>query len=147
MITADAADKLASVAHGEARTKLNVRFIDHVRRVASLVADAEDETVTVAALLHDLIEKTETTWDDLVAAGADPELLTTLDALTHRHGESYIEYLRRCAADPTAVRVKAAELADKAHGEAGSDVPSDVLAHERAVAADRLELLRRLTGS
>jgi guanosine-3',5'-bis(diphosphate) 3'-pyrophosphohydrolase len=146
MITADMADRLASLAHGDARTKLNVPFIDHVRRVASLVAGDEDETTTVAALLHDAVEKTATTWDDLIAAGADAELLAILDALTHRDGESYTDYLRRCATNPVAFRVKAAELADKMHGEPGPGVPDDVLADAREVAARRLALLRGFAG-
>jgi (p)ppGpp synthase/HD superfamily hydrolase len=147
MITADAADKLASLAHGDARTKLNVPFIDHVRRVAALVASDEDETTTVAALLHDVVEKTATTWDDLTAAGADAELLAILDALTHRDGETYTDYLRRCAGHRIAVRVKQAELADKALGEPGPGVPDDVLTKARELAARRLAVLRGLTGT
>ena len=71
-----------------------------------------------AALLHDAVEKTSLSWDDLREAGADGRLLAGIDALTERVGESIAAYLARCAADPLALRIKRYDLTDKLSGPA-----------------------------
>jgi len=47
-------------------------------------------------------------WSDLRAAGADARLLGVVDALTERDGGPEQVYLRRCASDPLAPRIKRA---------------------------------------
>jgi len=113
VLTAEEADRIAQEAHGSERTKAGLLFIDHVRRVAATVADDPDPDAGVAALLHDTVEKGALTWDDLRAAGAHDRLITVVDALTEREGESLTDYLLRCAADPLALRIKRADIGDK----------------------------------
>jgi hypothetical protein len=88
-------------------------FIDHVRAVAARLRDDPDPYAVPAALLHDSIEKTPLSWDDLRAAGADSRLLAIVDALTERDGEPIAAYLARCAPDPLALRIKRYDLTDK----------------------------------
>jgi hypothetical protein len=71
-------------------------------------ADAE-----AAALLHDVVETGQIADRDLDAVVADPQVVALVRCLTRRAGESEVTYLTRCAADPTALRIKRADLADK----------------------------------
>src|SRR5262245_12251089 len=113
MLNVDAARRLAQRAHAGDRTHTGVLVIDHVRRVAERVEDDPDEYAVRAAWLHDSIEKGSMTWDDLREAGADQRLIELVDALTQRLGETSEAYLARAAADPVALRIKRADIADK----------------------------------
>src|SRR5262245_41048388 len=97
MLSVAAADALARDAHGYDRTRSGTLFIDHVRAVAARFRDDPDPYAVPAALLHDSVEKTSLSWDDLRAAGADSRLLAVVDALTEREGEPVAAYLARCA--------------------------------------------------
>jgi (p)ppGpp synthase/HD superfamily hydrolase len=84
-------------------------YVLHPLRVMAAV---EDEAGRVAAVLHDVVEDTDITLDDLGGAGIPPDILRTLDCLTRRTGEEYSAYITRVATDPTAIRVKIADLED-----------------------------------
>jgi (p)ppGpp synthase/HD superfamily hydrolase len=116
MLSVAAADELARAAHGNDRTRSGTLFIDHVRAGADRLRDVPDPYAVPAALLHDAVEKTSLSWDDLRSAGADSRLLAVIDALTERDGESIGAYLARCAADPLALRIKRYDLTDKLSG-------------------------------
>jgi (p)ppGpp synthase/HD superfamily hydrolase len=109
------ADALAQRAHGDDQNRSGVLFIDHVRSVATRMQDDPDPYAVPAALLHDTVEKSWMTWDDLREAGADDRLIALVDALTERDGESEESYLSRAATDPLALRIKRADIADKLH--------------------------------
>ena len=49
---------------------------------------------------------------NVAAAGADDRLIALVDALTERPGEPERSYLARCAAEPIALRIKRADIAD-----------------------------------
>lgn len=65
-----------------------------------------------AAVLHDVVEDTEWTVDRLRAEGFSESVLRALEAVTHRAGEAYEDFIRRAAADPIGRRVKMADLED-----------------------------------
>jgi (p)ppGpp synthase/HD superfamily hydrolase len=71
-------------------------------------SDAERTT----AILHDLVEKTPWTLDELRAEGFAGEVVKAVDALTRRDGEDYEEYVRRAATVPIGRQVKVADLLD-----------------------------------
>ncbi len=66
----------------------------------------------MAAWLHDVVEDTGTTLADLQQAGAPPEVLSAVDALTKRPGEDYLDAVGRAAGHPVARLVKQADNAD-----------------------------------
>ena len=70
-------------------------------------ADPVDQTT---AVLHDVVEDTEITMDDLRDAGYRPEIVDAIDALTHRTEDSYEQYIESVARNPVARRVKIADL-------------------------------------
>jgi (p)ppGpp synthase/HD superfamily hydrolase len=64
----------------------------------------------MASVLHDAIEDTELTIDDLVDAGYPTDVVAAVDSLTHRDDETYEEYIHRVASDEVARRVKVEDL-------------------------------------
>jgi (p)ppGpp synthase/HD superfamily hydrolase len=76
------------------------------------MAAVDGESARVAAVLHDVMEDSEITLEQLQREGIPPDVLRTLDCLTRREGEEYSAYIRRVATDATAIRVKIADLHD-----------------------------------
>jgi GTP pyrophosphokinase/guanosine-3',5'-bis(diphosphate) 3'-pyrophosphohydrolase len=74
----------AAAAHvGQTRRSLPDPYINHPLRVAEHAARAGlDEAAIVAALLHDVVEDTTLTWDDLRAAGFPERAITVARLLT-----------------------------------------------------------------
>jgi hypothetical protein len=66
-----------------------------------------------------------------------------VDVLTHRTGESDLDYLTRCRADPDAVVIKRLDLIDKLVAD-DDDVPASTRAEIRGEATARLALLDQL---
>lgn len=104
---------VARRAHSTQTDKAGRRpYIEHVLRVIEAV-DTEDQKL--AAALHDVVEDTELTLEDLRAAGCPPKVLEAVDSLTRREGESYDDFIERVARDPLARVVKLADLADNSN--------------------------------
>ncbi|MCD6374457.1 MAG: hypothetical protein J7L94_02960 [Caldisericaceae bacterium] len=64
------------------------------------------------ALLHDVLEDSEMTLNELSQAGFEDEILQAIDCLTKRDGEDYFAYLERVAQNKLARQVKMADLKD-----------------------------------
>jgi len=71
-----------------------------------------ENTARMVAALHDVVEDSEITIDDLRAAGYGDEVCEAVDALTRRDGEGYDQMIARVAANPFARAVKIADLED-----------------------------------
>lgn len=99
---------IAERAHaGVINPKTGEDYITHPRHVADHVVGDEAKAV---AWLHDVVEDTDVTLDDLRAAGLSDEVVRGVDAMTHRPGEDYLAFVRRAAADPLARQVKEADV-------------------------------------
>lgn len=106
-----AARLLAEHAHAGQTDKQGVDYIDHVAAVAAKVADYGYLAVT-AAWLHDVVEDTDISRGDLVRLGFPLAVVEIVDAVTRRHGETYTDFIERCAAAGHLARqVKLADLA------------------------------------
>jgi len=101
--------RIALTAHAGQEDKAGAPYLLHAVRVASRL---EDGTERIAALLHDVVEDTPLTLDDLRAAGIPEEAVRLVDLLTKRPGESRSAYCRRLEGDPAARRIKLADLED-----------------------------------
>ena len=144
-ITYAEAERLAVEVHGRSVTPSGSRLIDHVRRVAAHFDTGSDPETAIAAILHDTVEKGPLQFDDLRRAGVDDTIITIIDALTERAGETEHDYLSRCAAHPTALRIKRVDIADKIalHGHLGRDGSIAAVEAQRT-AMRRLALLEHL---
>jgi (p)ppGpp synthase/HD superfamily hydrolase len=70
------------------------------------------EVERVVAILHDVVEDSEVTLDDLRAEGFSDEVVNAIDHVTRREGELYEAFIERIAPHPLARRVKVADLED-----------------------------------
>lgn len=75
-----------------------------------LMLQFRDPTLCTVAVLHDVVEDTHVSLDDLVAAGFDGAVVGAVDALTRRQTENYAAYIERIALNPIARAVKLADL-------------------------------------
>jgi (p)ppGpp synthase/HD superfamily hydrolase len=100
---------LARQAHAGQVDKAGAPYIEHPLRMVDTLDDTEGKIV---AVLHDVVEDTEVTLDDLRKAGYSPEVVAAVDGLTRRVEETYEEFIRRAATDPLARQVKIADLRD-----------------------------------
>ena len=107
--TLEDAIALACRAHLGQIDKNGQPYILHVLRV---MLRQQDPAGRIVAALHDVVEDSATTIDDLRIAGYSPEICDAVDALTHRDGESYDDMISRIAPNPLARRVKRADLED-----------------------------------
>ena len=109
---------LARGAHDGQFDKAGKPYINHPLRVASTILDATgDNELVAAALLHDVIEDSQTLPEDLAVAGMTPRTITTVIALTRLSGETPDQYYARVRANPDAVEVKRADIADNSSPE------------------------------
>jgi (p)ppGpp synthase/HD superfamily hydrolase len=69
-----------------------------------------DEYTAAAALLHDVVEDTDITFDDLLREGIPEKVVDALRLLTHEEGTDYFDYVRRIKQNPIAAAVKYADL-------------------------------------
>lgn len=109
----ETAERIATAAHAGQLDKAGRPYIDHPRRVATRLAAAGAPAEAVAAgWLHDVVEDTGTTAEDLLRAGVPEEAVAAVLAVTKRAGESAEAYAGRVSQTPLAAEVKRADLAD-----------------------------------
>ena len=100
---------LAVDAHRGQSDKSGQPYILHPLRVMfRCTTDAQ----RIVAVLHDVVEDTGRTFDDLRKLGYPEDLLAALDCVTKREGESYEAFVERAAANPIARAVKIADIED-----------------------------------
>ena len=103
---------MAVMAHRTQTDKAGAAYITHPARVAARFNPVAKPVEHCAAWLHDVVEDTELTLDDLWAAGIHPTVLALVALLTRRPEFSSDEYYARIAADPRVRAVKAADIDD-----------------------------------
>jgi (p)ppGpp synthase/HD superfamily hydrolase len=108
--TVDHARELAIAAHQGQVDKAGKPYIEHPRTVAELLAP-HGELAVMAGWLHDVVEDTPISLEQLRELGFPPEVVAAVDSVTWRDGESYEDLIRRAAADPVGRLVKLADNA------------------------------------
>lgn len=101
--------KLAYEAHEGQVDKAGASYILHCLRVAEAMTTTEEKIV---AILHDIVEDTEITFEWLEHEGFSEEVVTAVKAITRELEEPYNEYLRRVAQNELAYKVKLADMMD-----------------------------------
>lgn len=89
--------------------KAGAPYILHPLRVMFSMADDAERIV---AVLHDVVEDSDTTLDDLRAEGFPEEIVLAVDSVTRRKGESYGEFTDRAGRNLIGTKVKIADLED-----------------------------------
>ncbi|MYW05281.1 HD domain-containing protein [Streptomyces sp. SID3343] len=107
--TLDDAVALARAAHDGQLDKGGHPYITHPLRVMDNV---DGIPARMAAVLHDVIEDTPVGADQLRAAGVPARIVDAVIALSKLPGEPLEASMARAAADPIALVVKRADIAD-----------------------------------
>lgn len=100
---------IAVAAHQGLKDRYGAPYILHPLRVMARVQTTREKTV---AILHDVVEDTNWTFERLRKEGFPEEIISALDCLTKRDKEPYEELVKRAADNPLARRVKIADLED-----------------------------------
>ena len=100
---------LATNAHRGQTDRGGRPYILHPLKVMHYLK-SDDEELQCIALLHDVVEDTETTYQDLEDAGCTPRVLAGVKALTKVPGQTYDEYKEAVFANEDAMRVKMSDL-------------------------------------
>ncbi len=121
--------QIAYDAHHGQTDKAGVPYVFHPLHLAEAM---EDEICCCTALLHDVVEDTAVTLEDL-AAVFPPEVVEAVALLTHEEGTDYFDYVRRIRSNPIALKVKLADLAHNSDTTrfAGVSVPEDRIGYFR----------------
>lgn len=99
--------KLCFAAHKDQTDKSGLPYVFHPFHLAEQMPD---ELTTVVALLHDVVEDTPYTLEDLAKLGFPQKVLSTLARLTHDPSVPYLDYVAALKEDPIARQVKLADL-------------------------------------
>lgn len=100
--------KLCFSAHKDQVDKSGMPYVFHPIHLAEQMTD---EDTTVAALLHDVVEDTEYTIEDLAAMGFNDRIIAAINLMTHTDGVPYMDYVAKIKDNPIAKAVKLADLA------------------------------------
>jgi (p)ppGpp synthase/HD superfamily hydrolase len=110
--------KIANEAHKNQVDKGGTPYINHPIEVAKNMDTNEEKIV---ALLHDVIEDTDVTLEQLKETGFPLEVLAAIDAITKRNNEEYGQYLDRLIKNKYATKVK---IQDMVHNSDISRIPN-----------------------
>lgn len=101
--------QIAEQAHKEQKDKGGQPYIFHLFRV---MQKGKTEIEQICGILHDLVEDTNWTFEDLKNEGFSEKIIDVLKCVTKKKGESYPLFVRRVAQNPIAIRVKMYDLED-----------------------------------
>ena len=100
------AELFAEKAHKGQFDKAGVPYIEHPKAVAAMV---DDDMGKAVAYLHDVVEDTEVSIDDIRKEFGN-KVADAVDVLTRKKGVSYMDYIRGINSNSLAVKVKRADL-------------------------------------
>lgn len=110
MSTLERALEIALDAHAGQIDQGGAPYVTHPIRMMASIPDGEAQIV---ALLHDVVEKSDWTLAGLADEGFSDAVLSGVEALTRRAGESEGDFVERAKSDALARIVKRADLQDK----------------------------------
>jgi (p)ppGpp synthase/HD superfamily hydrolase len=100
--------KLCFKAHKDQVDKSGMPYVFHPFHVAEQMTD---EVTTIVALLHDVVEDTDYTLEDIAAEGFGEDILEAVALMTHEDDVPYLDYVAKLKDNPIARAVKLADLA------------------------------------
>jgi (p)ppGpp synthase/HD superfamily hydrolase len=105
---------LATAAHKGQKDRNDEPYVMHPIRVMAQLWGYDERMV---AILHDVVEDTPVTLDDIRKAGYPDHIVGAVDAISRRKdaGESFSQYIQRVKKNPLATKVKIADLRDNSN--------------------------------
>lgn len=123
--------KLCFEVHKDQVDKAGVPYVFHPFHLAEQM---KDEISTVVALLHDVVEDSDYTFEELISLGFSHGVIEPLKLLTHERSVPYMEYIAKIKLHPIARAVK---LADLAHNSDLTRLPSDKIDEKALMRAEK----------
>ena len=99
--------KLMFEKHKDQYDKSGLPYVFHPFHVAEQM---EDEDATIVALLHDIVEDTDTTFEDLKEMGFSDTVIDALRLMTHDKNVDYFDYVEKIGKNPIARKAKIKDL-------------------------------------
>ncbi len=126
-------------AHKDQQDKSGLPYVFHPFHLAEQM---DDEDSTVVALLHDVVEDTDWTLEELRVVGFSDEVLEALRLMTHEDDVPYMDYVRKIKSNPLATKVKLADLAHNSDTTRLNHAPTQEDRERVAKYAKAVEILR-----
>jgi (p)ppGpp synthase/HD superfamily hydrolase len=104
--------EIAVAAHSEHTRKDGSPYILHPLRLMMAV---KSDSEKIVAVLHDVVEDTPTTFQELRDEGFSDEVLDALQLVTHDSEDTYEQYIAKIQTNPIARAVKLADLRDNSN--------------------------------
>ena len=109
MIYTDLTKKALKISFDAHKDQVDKSGMPYVYHPFHLAEQMDDEYSTCVALLHDVVEDTDTTLDDL-AKIFPKEVTDAIALMTHDDSVPYLEYVKTIKSNPIASKVKLADL-------------------------------------
>ena len=110
MIYTPLTKKAARIAYDAHQGQVDKSGMPYIFHPYHLAEQMDDEDATCVALLHDTVEDTDVTLDEL-AAEFPARIVEAVRLLTHNPAVSYPDYVRAIKQNPLATKVKLADIA------------------------------------
>lgn len=107
LTTLETCEFIARIAHKEQIDKSGTPYIEHPLTVAKGVQTEDEKCV---ALLHDVLEDSNFTVEDLRTAKIPEQVIEAVETLTHKDGVSYEDYISNIKNNELARQVKMSDL-------------------------------------
>ena len=110
MIYTPLTNKAMKIAYAAHHGQTDYNGIPYIFHPIHLAEQMDDEVSCCCALLHDVVEDTEVTLDEL-AREFPAEIIAVLKLLTHGEDVPYFDYVRAIKQNPIAMKIKLADIA------------------------------------
>ena len=110
MIYTELTKKAMQIAYRAHEGQLDKSDVPYIFHPCHLAEQMKTEHGVIVALLHDVVEDSDITLEDLAAEGFPPDVLEAVRLLTHDKSVPYLEYIAGLKGNHLAKTVKMADL-------------------------------------
>ena len=111
MIYTDKTKKAMKLCYEAHKDQVDITGVPYVFHPFHVAEQMKDEATTIVALLHDVVEDTDYTLEDIAAEGFGQEIVEAVALMTHEDDVPYLDYVAKLKDNPIARAVKLADLA------------------------------------
>lgn len=111
MIYTDLTKKALNIAYRAHQGQLDKGGCPYIFHPFHLAEQMETEEEVCVALLHDVLEDSDTKIDDLISLGFSETIIEAVITLTKEKGCSYSDYIQRVNKNPLSKKIKCADIA------------------------------------
>lgn len=110
MIYSDLTRKALKISFNAHKNQVDKSGMPYVFHPFHLAEQMDDEYSVCVALLHDVVEDTDITIEELIIEGFPKEVINAIELMTHSDSVPYLDYVKIIKNNPIARKVKLADL-------------------------------------